>query len=343
MSLILPTSPVLRRLAIAGFVVIGAAGVAACSSFGDMFDSGSNKVTGPPVTGKTDMPDIPTLKKRDSSIAVLVNEVPITDYDISQRQKLMALGGAKTSTKIATDELINEALEMYEARKKGVMAPDSQVDNAFDGIAQQLKMTPKQFSGALTSRGVDDASLKKRLRVQLTWQYLVQRRTQSKVTIKNEDVTSALLAKGNPDEMKLNEYILQQIIFIVPQGSSPALYAQRRREAEAFRQRFKGCDSSVDQAKQLRGVVVKNIGRRDDTQLNGKEGEDIKKTPVDKAAPPYPMEQGIELIAVCSVRQVQSQAAARAEVTNDIYGKQAPNLGKDYLEELRKAAIIEYR
>jgi len=46
---------------------------------------------------------------------------------------------------------------------------------------------------------------------------------------------------------------------------------------------------------------------------------------------------------VCSVKQVQSQAAARAEVTNELYGKQAKDLGKDYLDELRKAAIIEYR
>ena len=146
-----------------------------------------------------------------------------------------------------------------------------------------------------------------------------------------------------PANMTLNEYMLQQIVFIVPQGSSPALYAQRRREAEAFRQRFQGCDNSLAQAQKLRGVVVKDIGRRDATQLNGAEGEDIKKTPAGKTAPPYQMNEGIELIAVCSVKQVQSQAAARAEVTNELYGKQAKDLGKDYLDELRKAAIIEYR
>ena len=90
-------------------------------------------------------------------------------------------------------------------------------------------------------------------------------------------------------------------------------------------------------------MVVKSIGRRDDTQLNGAEGEDIKKTPAGTAAPPYQMDEGIELIAVCSVKQMQSTAGVRAEVTNDLYLKQAKDLGKDYLDELRKAAIIEYR
>jgi peptidyl-prolyl cis-trans isomerase SurA len=334
-----------RRLAVAGLVTVSALGLAACSSFGDLFDSGSNKVTGPPVTGKTVTPDIPTLSKTSSSIAVLVNEVPITHYDISQREKLMALGGAKASTKLATDELIDETLEMYEAKKRGVKVSDSQVNGAFSSIAQRLKMSPAQFTQALASRGVDATTLKQRLRAQIIWQTLVQHRTESKAAITSQDIASAMLAKSSGDlkQATLNEYTLQQIVFVVPKGSSPSLYAQRKREAEAFRQRFQGCDKSLEQASQLHGVVVKNIGRRDDTQLNGAEGNDIKKTPAGKTAPPYQMDEGVELIAVCSVKQVQSTAGVRAEVTNDLYLKQSKDLGKDYLDELRKAAIIEYR
>jgi peptidyl-prolyl cis-trans isomerase SurA len=338
-----PKRPVLRRLTVAIVALAGAAGLSACTDFTDMFDNGSVKVTGPPVTGKTEMPDIPTLSKSASSIAVLVNEDPITNYDISQRQKLMGLGGAKTSSKIATDELIDETLELYEARKLGLKVPDAQVDNAFASIAENVKLTPATFTQALASRGVDASSLKQRLRAQLTWQQLVQRRTQMKALVKTQDVTNAMLAKGDLNQMTLNEYMLQQIVFVVPEGSPASLFAQRRREAESFRQRYQGCDNAVAQATQLRGVVVKNIGRRDATQLNGAEGEDIKKTPAGKTAPPYQMNQGIELIAVCSVHQVQSTAATRAEVTSDLYLKQAKDLGKDYLAELRKAAIIEYR
>jgi peptidyl-prolyl cis-trans isomerase SurA len=143
--------------------------------------------------------------------------------------------------------------------------------------------------------------------------------------------------------MTITEYMLQQIVFVVPEGSSPNLSAQRRREAEAFRQRYQGCEGALEQAKQLRGVVVKDLGRRDSSQLSGPEGEQIKKTAVGKTAPPTQTEQGIELIAVCATRDIQSTAAARAEVENDLYLKQADNLGADYLKELRDRAIIEYR
>jgi peptidyl-prolyl cis-trans isomerase SurA len=332
-----------RRLATAGCLVAATATLSGCESggLGDLF-GGKAKAPTVPVTDTISKPDIPTLKG-NSSIAVLVNEDPITNYDISQRVKLMQLGGAKATTKTATDELIDETLQLYEAKKRGFKAPEDQISEAYASIAQNMKITPPQLTQALGSRGIDSDTLKARLRAQLTWQYLVQRRTQQKAQVKAEDVTTALLAKGDPGAMTLNEFILQQIVFVVPSGSPQTLYAQRRREAEAFRQRFAGCDQSLAQAKQLRGVVVKDIGRRDATQLNGEEGQNIQKTPAGKTAPPEQTELGIELIAVCSVKQVQSTAAARAEVTNALYLKQSKDLGKDYMDELRKAAIIEYR
>ena len=75
-------------------------------------------------------------------------------------------------------------------------------------------------------------------------------------------MTAALFQEAEGGDVKTTEYVLQQIIFVVPQGSSGGLETQRRREAEAFRSRFPGCDRSVAMAKQLKGVVVKNLGRR---------------------------------------------------------------------------------
>jgi peptidyl-prolyl cis-trans isomerase SurA len=279
----------------------------------------------------------------NKSIPVLVNDVPITGYDIAQRAKLMRLGGGKGDQKSAIEELINETLESLEAQRRGVTVPDAQVDFAFQSIAQRLKMTPQQFTQALSGQGVAADSLKKRLKVQIAWTQLVQARTQQKATVRGEDITQAVLQKGDPTAMKLTEYTLQQIIFVVPASSPGGLYDQRRREASAFAQRFTGCDNSLEQAKQLRGVVVKDIGRRDSTQLTGPQGEAVKKTPAGRVAPPNQTDQGIELIAVCATRDIQSTDAVRTEVTNDLYLKQAEGLGKDYLKELRDRAIIEYR
>jgi peptidyl-prolyl cis-trans isomerase SurA len=90
-------------------------------------------------------------------------------------------------------------------------------------------------------------------------------------------------------------------------------------------------------------VVVKELGRRDSSQLTGPDGQDIMNTAVGKTARPAQTSQGIELIAVCSSREIQSTAVARAEVENQLFLQQSADLGKEYLQELRDRGIIEYR
>lgn len=279
----------------------------------------------------------------NKSIPIVVNGEPITSYDINQRLRLMQLGGGGGSSRQAADELIDEMLQSLEGQRRGIAASKGQVEAAFGSIASNLKMTPAQLTAALRGEGIEADTLKKRLRAQLVWQQLVQQRTQMKGAVKSDDVMAALRERGDPAALTATEYTLQQIIFVVPQGSSANLYGQRRSEAQAFRQRFKGCDQSLEQAKALRGVVVKDIGRRDTSQLSGPEGEAIQATKAGAAAPPMQTEAGIELIAVCSTREIQSTAVARAEVENELYLKQAADLGKDYLQELRDRAIVEYR
>lgn len=286
----------------------------------------------------------PVPKMSSSSIPVLVNDVPITAYDIDQRARLMRLGGGKSSPQMAREELIDETLEMLEAARRGLNIPQAQIDAAFASIASRLKMSPAQLTTALAGQGIQAASLKKRLQAQISWQQLVQQRTMMKASVKNDAVSAALAEKSKDTAaMTITEYTLQQIIFVVPKGSPAGAYSQRKNEAAAFRQRFPGCDQSLEKAKLLRGVVVKNIGRRDSTQLGDAMVDQLSKTQVGSTIPPSQTAEGVELIAVCDTHSIQSTGAARTEVQNDLYLKQAEGLGKDYLKELRDHSIIEYR
>lgn len=323
----------------AAFAAVAAFGLAACTSSG-------NQTTPVAALVAEEAPKPASTGPRQISnkaIPILVNDVPITQFDINQRVRLMRIGGAGGSTQKAAEELIDETLQSLEAQRRGVRISDSQVDAAFASIAERLNMSPTQLTAALRSEGIEAPSLKKRLRAQMTWQRLVQQRTQTRGTVRSEDITAALLEKGDPNQLTVTEYVLQQIVFVVPSGSSSNLYQQRRREAEQFRQRFQGCESALEQARQLRGVVVKDIGRRDSSQLSGPEGDTIRKTRAGTTTAPFQSDQGVELIAVCSTRDVNSSSAARAEVENSMYLAQAENLGADYLKELRDLAIIEYR
>lgn len=286
---------------------------------------------------------IPASVAQAASIKILVNNEPITTYDVSQRVKLMQLAREKGGEQRAIETLVNETLQLQEGKKRGLVVPDSAVDRAYASIADNMKLSAGKLTALLGQAGVSDKTFKRRLKAQMTWGQLVSGKKKATTKIKSSDVTAALLAKNDASSLTITEYKLQPIVFVLPTGSSPALKAQRRREAEAFRGRFKGCDQALAQAKELKGVVVKEITRKNSSELDGPFGENIKETPVGKIAKPSDNEKGIELIAVCDAKQIQSDTAARQEVESKLMEDTNKGFGDDYLAELRKAAVIENR
>jgi peptidyl-prolyl cis-trans isomerase SurA len=280
----------------------------------------------------------------ETSIKVIVNNEPITNYDIAQRAKLMQVTREKGGTKEATEQLINETLQMQEAKKRGFVIADKDIDGFFAQIAGRSKMTVAQFGQALASVGLTPNTLKRRIKAQATWAQLAKGKTRATAVVKATDITAEMLQKQEKSSMTMTEYKLQQIVFIVPDDKkSPSYMAQRKREAEAFRGRFSGCDKSIELAKSLKDVVVVNLGRRDTLQLEGPQGDDVKATGVGKTTRPNQTGRGVELIAVCEAREIHSDAAVRAEAESKLMLDQAEDVGADYLKDLRKAAVIVYR
>jgi len=279
-----------------------------------------------------------------ATIKILVNDEPITNYDIAQRLKMMQAGRDKGGEKQAMELLIDDTLKIQEGKKRGLTIPDKQVDAFFAGIAQKNKMTASQFAQALGQSGLSANTLKRFIRAQATWSQLVQGKTRATAAVKSKDITAAMFAKENESNLTITEYKLQQIIFVVPKDkSSPGYVAQRRREAEAFRGRFGGCTKSLELAKSLKDVVVKDMGRRDSSQMDGTMGDEIKAAGVGKTTRPRETDQGVEIVAICDARDVHSDVAAREEAETKLVIEQAKTVGEDYLKQLRKAAIIVYR
>lgn len=279
----------------------------------------------------------------DSSIRITVNDDPITSYDISQRVLLMKITGEKGGEKAAIQQLIDETLELKDARIHGIIVPDARVNAAYASIADRMKMTPDKLTKALGSAGIAADSLKRRIRVQMAWGQVVDARSKFSVSVKSSDIAKALQAQGDPGKITNTEFTLQQIIFVAPKGSSAGFLAQRRREAENFRLRYAGCDKAVDQAKGLRDVVVKSLGRRTTDQLIGEDGKEVQNTPVGKTTHPSASDQGVMLIAVCSSRKLDSNAAAVSEAESKLSLEASKNVGADYLKKLRDKAVIKYR
>lgn len=279
---------------------------------------------------------VPAHQASAVNIEVLVNGVPITTYDISQRVALQQVSGQTASRSTATQQLIDEALQVGAAAARGIVVSEAQVDAAFASIAQQVGLGISQFNQALRESGVEPATLKAQIRAQIYWSQLLQVRLQTNPAVRQEDVTAQLLAQGGANEM-VYEYLMQQIIFVVPQGAGNV--SQRRSEAETFRQRFTGCENTLQQSLALRDVTVREIGR-DMSQLTPAQAETVRDMTSTGVTRPVTTDRGVEIIAICSVRQVQANEQARTQIQNELLIDLGNEIGQEYLAELRADAVI---
>jgi len=258
------------------------------------------------------------------SVRVTVNDQPITNYEVQQRVKMMSLFRQKTSDKIALDQLIDEALAQQVA-KRAKLQPisEAQINERVAGIAKQVKLSLSQFEKALNQQGVQLVTLKNFFRGQATWAAVMRAKAASlKPQVTEADIQAEMNKEGvSADSATIKEYKLQQIVFVIPKGSPPGLAGRRTAEAESFRKRFPGCDGSLALAKTLKGVVVLDIGRRDSTQVEG---------------------DGVEVVADCDVKEVQSTAGIRATVERRLLQDQTKDLESKFRAELRENAKIVY-
>jgi peptidyl-prolyl cis-trans isomerase SurA len=281
-----------------------------------------------------------------TSIKVIVGDQPITSYEIAQRAKFIQMTQrVANATKMATDELIDEKLQLAEARKRGITVSEGEVNDAYAGIASRLKMSPDQLTKGLKSGGVDAKTFKDRLRAQLAWGKVVREKFRATVAVSEQDVIAALQSKAEPGKEKAttSEYELSQIIFVVPAKAGDGVAAQRQKEAEQLRGRFTSCAEGLPFAKGLAGVVIKPLGRRMQSDLSDENVKMLDELEVGRLTPPQRTENGIELVALCGRRVLQSDAAARAEMEGELLDEQGTLMSRRYLRDLKRNAVIEYK
>ncbi len=278
------------------------------------------------------------------AVRATVNDQPITSYDVQQRVKMMTLFRQKTSDKIALDQLVDETIAEQIAKRAKLGPTDAQIEERVAGIAKQVKLPLPQFEKALGQQGVQIATLRKFFRGQMTWAAVIRAKASSlKPDVSESDIQAEMAKEGvSADTATIKEYKLQQIVFVIPKGSPPGLTGQRTAEAESFRKRFPGCDGSLALAKTLKGVVVLDLGRRDSTQVEGQGAEDLAKTPVGGTLKPDVTDRGVEVVAVCAVKEVQSTAGVRANAERTLLAEQTKDLESKFRTELRDNAKIVY-
>ena len=85
----------------------------------------------------------------------MVNGTAITNFDIQHRAAFLKLQRKKGNlSKMAADDMVDQALRQNEIKRLGIRVPDDAVNQAYARFAKSNKMTPKQLNGVMDQAGV---------------------------------------------------------------------------------------------------------------------------------------------------------------------------------------------
>ncbi|HTV29287.1 MAG TPA: SurA N-terminal domain-containing protein [Xanthobacteraceae bacterium] len=278
-------------------------------------------------------------------VVALVNGVPITQLDIEQRTKLEQMGGQKTITRQdVLNMLIDEILEVREAKKFEIEVPDSEMQRSYSGVAERMGLDSQKLTEVLNHAGSSEAALKGRLRAQMAWSALVRGRFKASLEIADTDVEAQLHLHDSDDKKDVGyEYTMRPIVFIVPSGSPESAFETRKREADALRARFTDCNVGITFARALNEVAVRDQVIKFSADLPEKSRAIVDGTEVGHLTPPETTSEGVQMFAVCNRRETKNDTPEKKQIRDQIFEKKFGVKAKRYLQEIRSQAMIEYR
>jgi peptidyl-prolyl cis-trans isomerase SurA len=278
------------------------------------------------------------------SIACMVNGEPITSLDIEQRTKLNFLTTRKQMPRQEVlDELTNEKVKLKEAKRFGIDPTASDVDGAYSGMSQRMRLSPEQLTKSLESQGIRPETLKSRLKAEMVWGSLVRGRFKESLQVGEKDVAAAAEQSGEATQTEAFEYKLQPIVLIVPRGSAQAAIDQRRKEAESLRERVQTCEQANSYFKSMQNAAIRETVTKTSADIPGPLRELLDKTPIGRLTPPEITKQGVEMVALCDRKPTKIDTPKKREIREKMFAQKYEAKQKAYLGDLRKAAMIECR
>lgn len=282
---------------------------------------------------------------RAQQVVLLVDGQPITALDIEQRTKFIEMSARRTPPRQEViDGLINELLEIREAKRYTIDPAQSDVDDAFNNIATHMNVDGAKLTQILAAGGASAGTLKQKLRAEMSWSSLVRGRFKASLEIADSDVETQMRLHDSDSPSQVGyEYILRPVLLVVPRGSPDSALDARKKEAEALRARFSDCASGVPFARALREVAVRDPVSKSSADFSEELRAILDKTDLGHLTPPEQTNEGVQMFAVCSKKETKNDSPGMQKMRDQLFEQKFGAKAKHYLADLRHAAMIEYK
>jgi peptidyl-prolyl cis-trans isomerase SurA len=282
--------------------------------------------------------------------AAVVNDDIISVLDLAMRLQLAIIAaGVEDSQDIrqrltpqVLDSLIDERLQMQEARRLDISVSDVQVAGALEQIAQQNNMTEGQFLTMLRNRGVIPTTLIDQIRAQIAWQAIVQRRVRPNVVIppeEVEEVATRLAARRGSIERRVAE------IFIPVESNAKEneALADANRLFEELRRgaNFAGLARQFSQSGTA--ILGGDLGWVRDGELDEELNTVLAQMGPGEVSRPLRTLSGFHILLLRDMRKNEAQTIDRGRIQESLTNQRVDQLAQRSLQELRRTANVDVR
>jgi peptidyl-prolyl cis-trans isomerase SurA len=246
----------------------------------------------------------------------------------------------------AFDLVVAERLVEAEVKNLGIEVTEAQIDGAIDDVKKRNNLSDDTLRQALASEGMDVKTYRARLRKDFENHLLIMAKVQNRVKVSDDDVRNYY--QSHPQEFAGDDQVkLRLILLTVAAGAAPAEDARVKSSGEVVLARLAAGEDFADLARQLSQGPGASSG--------GDLGWVKKGTmPIDLERVAFALTPGQNsglvraktgwIILKAEDRRTSSAPGfddVKERIREKLAGQQAETYRKQYLDELRREALIE--
>ena len=208
-----------------------------------------------------------------SGIAVLVNDDPITTYDLAKEQEALKSGMGDTSSldtpaareqlrQAALDSLVNKKLIEQKVKELDIKVSDEEVRQAIEDVKKTNNITEENLRAALVARGISFDEYKVQLKDQLERLRLISLEVRSKIQVSEKEIQEYYAAHAGNFQVD-EAFHARQIFFSIPANATEGQQKKIVEKAEKVLREAKA------------GADFSELAKKYSDDPSGKEGGDL--------------------------------------------------------------------
>lgn len=235
-------------------------------------------------------------------IAATVNDDVITMGDLDNRVKLYMGGrlGQPTPEQLkmlqaqVLDKLIDEKLELQEAKSLSIDVPDDMIAQGFANIAQQNNSTPDEFRAKLEHAGVKLDTLRDQIRAEIAWSQVVRRKLRPQVNVSEQEIDNALQVQSR--KKGKTQYHVAEILLSTEHADASKIEAEANAIYDALKKGARFSDIARQRSEAPGAALGGDIGWVTEGQLDPAIDAALAKMQTGQASPPVRGKDGFYLL-----------------------------------------------